>query len=111
MKIEELKKYVIHELEWLRYYALEDSRKKLNNESSIYDQLVSIGYTKRVIPLPNRCSAAWIKMIDNNIELSKEYPRCIEKNIYTPLEVWLKLYPESFDEVKRYLLREINNIS
>ena len=111
MKIEELKNYVIHELEWLRYYALEDSRKKLNNDSSIYDQLVSIGYTKRVIPLPNRCSAAWIKMNGNDLELSKEHPRCIEKNIYTPLEVWLKLYPESFDEVKRYLLREINNIS
>lgn len=111
MKIEELKKYVIHELEWLRYYALEESRKKLNNDSSVYDQLISIGYTKRVIDLPYRCSATWIKFENGEIELSKEQPRCVEKNIYTPLEVWLKQYPESFNEVKRYLLREINNIS
>lgn len=110
MKIEELKKYVIHELEWLRYYALEADRLKLNNESSVYDQLKSIGYTKRVIPLPNRCSAAWIKMENGVVELSKEHPRCIEKNIFTPLEVWLVLYPETFDDVKKYLLREINNI-
>ena len=110
MKIEDIKKYVIHELEWLRYYALEEDRLKLNNESSIYDQLRSIGYTKRVIPLPNRCSAAWIKFENDEIELSDGSPRCIEKNIYTPLEVWLKVYPESFDNVKSYLLRETNEI-
>jgi len=110
MKIEELKKYVVHELEWLRYYALEEKRKVLNNKSSVYDQLVSIGYTKRVIPLPNRCSAAWIKMENGNIELS-DYPRCVEKNIFTPLEVWLVLYPETFDTVKKYLLREVNELT
>lgn len=110
MKIEDIKKYVVHELEWLRYYAYIESKKNLNNQSSIYDQLQSIGYTKRVIPLPNRCSAAWIKFENGDIELSKDQPRCIEKNIYTPLEVWLKVYPESFDNIKKYLLREINEI-
>lgn len=110
MENEELKKYVIHELQWLKYYAFIESKKSLNNNSSIYDQLESIGYTKRVIDLYKRCSAAWIKMESDKIELS-DYPRCVEKNIYTPLEVWLVKYPESFTEVKRYLLGEVDNFS
>lgn len=108
MKIEELKKLVVHELEWLTYYANLESKEKLNNESSIYNQLISIGYTKRVIPLVSRCSAGVIKITDDRFEMVKEQTRNIENSLYTPLETWIKLYPDSFIEVKKYLLREEN---
>jgi len=111
MTKEELKKHVIHELEWLKYYAREDTREKLNTDTPIYNQLISIGYAKRVFPLPYRCASATIS-IDNtkNIKSTTE-PRNVENGNYTPLESWLILYPESFNEVKKYLLREVMDIS
>lgn len=105
MTVEELKKLVLHELEWLKYYAREDTRQKLDNNTSIYNQLVSIGYAKRVFSLSYRCAAASIKIENDNFSSTLE-PRNLENKIYTPLETWLIIYPESFSEIKKYLLLE-----
>lgn len=112
MKIIELKKYVIHELEWLKYYAIEKSRQELNSESPIYDQLESIGYTKRVVSLPDRCTGARVKRNSNNDDwsITTEESRNHKNNVYTSLEAWLIIYPESFNDIKKYLLREISEL-
>ena len=109
MKIntQKLKEYAINELNWLQYYSLQSSKENLNNESPIYDQLISIGYAKKNVPLYLRCSGSWIELKDNNIYKSPG-PRDIKNGTYTALEAYLILYPESFKTIKQYILRETN---
>ena len=108
MKIEELKRYALQELDCLRYYATEESRKNLNNNSSILKQLVAIGYSKTVMKLPNRCNCNWIILDQENPSIESANisieQRDIENNIYNSVEAWLILYPETFDDMKRFLL-------
>jgi hypothetical protein len=112
MKIEELKKHVEHELNWLLYYATLESRKNLNNELSIYNQLISIGYVKKQTNLDRRCTSAWVKLPTTSSKIEEVIistePRDIKNNIYTALEAWIILYPENFDNIKRYILGEIS---
>jgi len=109
MNKEELKKLTIQELNWLVYYATLNSRIELDNKSPIYDQLISIGYVKRSSDLWRRCASGWIKIKNKKLEdfILIGGPRNHENDIYTPIEVWLMLYPESFNVVKKFLLREI----
>lgn len=60
MMIEELERYVDHEVQWMQYYAFSDSIKVLNENSELYRDLVSIGYTKRFMPLDKRCARSII---------------------------------------------------
>lgn len=99
MTIEELKKLVDLELQWLRYYVREDSRMKINEDTEIYRDLVSIGYTKRVVKLDRRCSPCVItsdELIDEKTDISKLFKLATIRgeNKYSPLEAFLILYPE-----------------
>lgn len=112
MTIQELNKLVDHELQWLKYYALEEYRKKLTVDSNIYEDLKSIGYTKRVIPLDQRCAAGSITSKTNtpiceysileDLEPVREYKNHKE-NKFTPLEVFWVLFPEQRDWVIQQL--------
>ena len=108
MNYEDLLKYVEHELQWLRYYANSDTRKSLTVDSNIYEHLVSIGYTKRVIPLDRRCSPCTLTgsdifNIDSMIAIGEG--RDSEKNKWTPLEVFWVNYPDK----KNWVLEKLNN--
>lgn len=99
MTLEELNKLVDLELQWLRYYSHVDSRNKLNENSNIYDDLVSIGYTKRVVKLDLRCCPCIItsdEIISKDFDLSKLK---IDSNLrgenrLTPVETFIIIFPE-----------------
>jgi hypothetical protein len=106
MTYTELLKFVNQELEWLRYYTHRDYKIKLTKDSSIYDTLISIGYTKRVISLDLRCPSAILTSVDsinnltdlNALEIISK-PRNHNENCYTALEFfWIK-YPEKRQDV------------
>lgn len=84
------------EADWLRYYG--DARTRLVDkfeDCKFYDRIKSIGYTKRVVPLPNRCSMMNITsdkpVLESSLEdLREEYSiRNHEKNVYTALEYFI----------------------
>jgi hypothetical protein len=110
MKKEELWKLVDLETQWLAYYGLGEDRKKLDlSKDTVYEQLRSIGYTKRVIPLDMRCigciSFMWTKgmVVEDLVTLNER--RNFVENKFTPLEVWLKLYPSE----KEFIYKKLNN--
>lgn len=114
MDIKELNKLIDHELQWLRYYALEEHRKKLTTNSNIYEDLKSIGYTKRVMSLDKRCASGAITSKTNtpiseysvleDLEWLKEY-RNPEENKFTPLEVLWILFPEQ----REWVIQKLNS--
>ena len=98
MNIEELNKMVDHEIQWLSYYSTSESRLKLNDDSDLYLDLVPMGYCKTPTPLYLRCSICILSnnsIINENTNL--ESIRVVNsikgKYDYTPLEVYLKLFP------------------
>ena len=94
-------KLVNAELDALRYYTHVDSKRALNINSQIYDDLVSIGYTKRALPLDRRCNGVmltadrniWFLTKIEELRTTTEGLRDHSKNRYTALEIfWIK-YP------------------
>ncbi len=81
------------EAEWLRYYGHEESRKSEDfSDVNFYDRIKSIGYTKRVIQLHQRCSMMNITsdkpVLESEISelrIANE-TRSHGKNVYTALE-------------------------
>lgn len=67
-------------------------------EMSPYDQLICIGYTKRVISLRKRCMFLRFKL-----EAAGEYIVDNSDGTYSALEVYLKKYPEEHTTIKNYL--------
>ena len=99
MTLEELKRLVDIELGWLKGYARSDTRMALNINSSIYDDLVSIGWTKKVMKLELRCCPYIItsdETITENFDVSKlKIAHTIRgENRYTPVEAYIKIFPE-----------------
>jgi hypothetical protein len=95
----EFNKLIEHEINWLSYYGLREDREKLNIDSDIYKDVRSIGYTKRVIPLMERCSPGLITSIniitsDSKFEdlTSVSFPK--GENKFTPIETFLILFPD-----------------
>lgn len=101
MTLEELNKYTSQEASWLKYYASSQEGEDPNrttrltdkyNDVMFYDRLIGIGYTKKVIPLSNRCPACYITSKKPVLESSIEElevisgPRNHSLNVYTPLE-------------------------
>ena len=93
MSIIEFQKLVDHETQWLKYYGYRPSRKADDyNDHLFYERLESIGYTKVIMPLPNRCVGAFITsdkpVLESTIEELRTIgsPRNHSKNIFTPLE-------------------------
>jgi len=95
MTLEELNKYAEQETSWLRYYGNGKPEERIAEkyeDAKFYDRIVSIGYTKRVIPLANRCAAYYITADKPVLECEPEElkgvsgPRNHEENVYTALE-------------------------
>lgn len=93
LDLEKIFKCAKVEADWLRYYGHEVSRMNEDfSDVNFYDRIESIGYTKRVIPLPNRCSMLNITSDKPvlNCEVSEleicHKQRSHDKNIYTALE-------------------------
>lgn len=81
------------EADWLRYYGHKDSRMSEEFlDANFYDRIESIGYTKRVIELHQRCSMLNVTsdkpVLESDIsDLREEYSlRNHDKNVYTALE-------------------------
>ena len=101
------------EAEWLRYYGHSESRSADNfDDEKFYDRIISIGYTKRVIPLPNRCAMDYISSklwevsvmdVETDNIVSVSGPRNHEKNIYTPLEYIIGARKEGYEELVRII--------
>ncbi len=109
MTIKELENLIDHEIQWLSYYGLKDDRKKLNIKSDIYKDVKSIGYTKRVIKLVDRCSPGLITSdseitINSKIEDLYTVTFPIMENRYTPLETYFILFPnKKMDMIQRLI--------
>ena len=104
MKIEELKKLVDLEVQWLYYYSHSESRKKLNENSNIYEDLVSIGYTKRVMRLDLRCCPCVItsdEIISEGTNISKliKINNLRGENKLSPIETYITVFPEKKMEI------------
>jgi hypothetical protein len=108
MTKEELKKAVSLEIQWIKYYGLKEDREKYDTSKLPYEQLRSIGYTKKVIPLSNRCGFCRItsdklisKSIDiDDIKISTDI-RDISNNIYTALDFWTIKYQDDMEWIKQ----------
>lgn len=113
MNKEELYKLVNKEIEWLIYYGYRADREKLTINSNIYEEVNSIGYTKRKMPLDQRCAPCILtanEIITKDLDLEK-LTICYEKrdnskNKYTPLEVYLILFPDERNDI----IEKIKNI-
>ena len=105
--IDELKRLVEIETGWLSLYGRVDTRMKLDVNSSIYDDLVSIGWTKKVMKLELRCCPCIItsdELITEGFDVSKlTVAHTVRgENKYTPIEAYLKIYPnEKMDIINK----------
>ena len=96
LDLEKMWKSAKTEAEWLKYYGHEISRLEENfSDEKFYDRIQSIGYTKRVISLHQRCSMLNITsnkpVLESDITeliISKTY-RNHDNNIYTALEYFI----------------------
>ncbi len=93
LDLEKMWKYAKTEAEWLRYYGHKESRMLEEfSDANFYDRIKSIGYTKRVIELHQRCSMMNVTsdkpVLESDIsDLRQECSlRNHDKNIYTALE-------------------------
>ena len=93
MKLEEIWKAATTEADWLRYYGHYKSRLSESFlDHNFYDRIESIGYTKRVIALPNRCIMMYVSsdkpVLESDIEelYKVSGPRNHKINTYSALE-------------------------
>ena len=124
MKLEELNKFIDLEIQWLRYYANKSTRSQLNENSNIYEDLKSIGYTKRVVKLDKRCCPCTItsdEIINENrkrtylstfkneksnmSDLRKSNLNLRGENRLSPIENFITIFPEK----KMELLNRLKN--
>lgn len=110
MTREELIEYSIHEIKWLRYYSTRRSREDLVSVKNLYNDLVRMGYSKRQMSLHRRCSGVMLtsdKEIGYLTDMSDIYISSMDRdtgnNIFTSLEVLIKIYPLEGDNVLRML--------
>ena len=110
MNREELWKTVDREVDWLAYYGYRDDRKNVDMDKQVYDQIKSIGYAKVNTPLDIRCNGYLCFVWKDGMTIDDLEPlnesRNTEENKFTPLEVWVKLYPED----KELIYKRINKI-
>jgi hypothetical protein len=107
LKLEKILKAAKTEAEWLKYYGHSETRMSEKFEdANFYDRIISIGYAKRNLPLPNRCSMLNITsdkpVLKSGLEeLREEYSlRNHEKNVYTCLEYLIGKGIESDELIK-----------
>ena len=107
---EQLLKWVDTEISALRYYGYREDREKLTEDSNLYQDIQSIGYVKRPMPLTQRC--AWTSITADEIITSStkledmyEVHTWNRDNIFTPLEIYWIIYPEKRKEVINLLTK------
>jgi len=110
MTREELIEYSVHEIKWLRYYSTRRSREVLISVKNLYNDLVRMGYSKRQMSLHRRCSAVMLtsdKEIGYSTDINDIYISNMDRdtgnNIFTALEVLIKIYPLYGDKVLKML--------
>ena len=93
MVLEKIWKSAKTEAEWLKYYGHVDTRMNEKfQDVNFYDRIISIGYAKKNIPLPQRCSMLNVTsdkpvLESDIIDLKEEYSlRNHDNNVYTALE-------------------------
>jgi hypothetical protein len=96
INFEKLWKAARDEADWLRYYGHKDTKMSERfDDEKFYDRIISIGYTKRVIPLHNRCAMLNISsdkpVLDSEIKdiYAVGDGRNHDRNVYTPLEFFI----------------------
>jgi len=104
----QLETWVRTEIDWIRYYGYRPDRESLTKDSNLYNDIRSIGYTKRVIPLIRRCSPATItsdEIITSTTNLKDMYEvySYDRDNKYSPLEIYWMIYPEKRFEIIKLL--------
>lgn len=105
MTIEELNKLIDIEIQWLKYYSLASSRESLNEQSDIYSDLKEMAYSKRRMPLAKRCCPYVItseQKIDKNTDISEvniSLSKNRGNNVFSPIEAFIKLYPNRKMEI------------
>ena len=104
----QLEIWVKTEIDWVRYYGYRPDRESLTIDSDLYNEIRSIGYTKRVIPLIRRCSPTTItsdQLITSTTKLEDMYEiHSYDKdNKYSPLEIYWIIYPEKRSEIIKLL--------
>ncbi len=108
MTKEELDKLIQHEINWLRYYSVRSSKEALDlSQNTIYEQMIPMGYVKRPQPLDLRCSGyiciEYIKGTNLEDLHTINERRDIDNNKFSPLEVYVKLFPEERERIKSLL--------
>ena len=96
LDLEKMWKSARTEAEWLRYYGHRESRLAEDfSDANFYDRIVSIGYTKRVIALHQRCSMMNVTSEKpvlecdiSELRIHNSY-RDHSQNIYTALEYFI----------------------
>jgi hypothetical protein len=96
LDLEKMWKSAKTEAEWLKYYGHQESRLVEDfSDANFYDRIQSIGYTKRVIALYQRCSMLNVTSDKpvlecdiNELKIS-DTNRDHSKNIYTALEYFI----------------------
>lgn len=113
---QQLERWIDHELSFLRYYGYKEDRIKLTINSDIYKDVRVIGYTKRPMPLTQRCIPAIIKCdteINSNTKIEDLYhisERKSDQN-YSPCEVFMKMFPDRRGEIIDILKNQESNPS
>ena len=111
----QLERWIDHELSFLRYYGFREDRMKLTNDSNLYEDIRVIGYTKRPMPLKNRCIPAVIKCdteINSNTKIEELYTTQERTgDIYSPCEVFMKMFPDRKGDIIGIIKSEESNPS
>lgn len=111
----QLERWIDHELSFLRYYGFREDRMKLTTDSNLYEDIRVIGYTKRPMSLRNRCIPAVIKCdteINSNTKIEDLYTTQDRVgNIYSPCEVFMKMFPDRRSEIIEILQNQESNPS
>jgi hypothetical protein len=96
LDLEKMWKSAKTEAEWLKYYGHQESRLVEDfSDVEFYDRIIPIGYTKKLIPLHQRCSMLNVTSDKpvlecdiNELVVYNSY-RDHNKNIYTALEYFI----------------------
>ena len=110
--LEQIEKWADTEAGCLRYYGMREHREALNVDSDLYRDIQSIGYTKRPMELHRRCAPVSLtsdgpigpEMNLNDLHVVYTWSR---ENTFTPLEIYLKLFPEK----KIQIIERIMNLT
>jgi adenylate kinase len=108
--LEQLIKWSNTEIDWIGHYGYKEHREALTQESDLYRDVASIGYAKVNMPLYRRCSMFSISsdvpivpgMNMEDLKIVNTYSR---ENVFTPLEIYLKLFPAEKTNVYEKIMK------